>query len=339
MSSVGIIINPESGRDIRRLVAKASFISNYTKIDAIKRFLYGLNIASSVDEVVFMPDFYGLSLDIISDISHDVKFKLRTLEMTIENTADDTINASKYMVESGVDVIVSAGGDGTLRAVYKGAGDKVPILGLSLGTNNVLGALYEPTILGMMLGLLLKDNFISNAVERTKTIKLFVNNEFRNLALVDLTLIEGWYVGARAIWDEYSLRYAFISKGEFGDVGISSIASLSRPITFQDDLGLMVKFGLGGIKINAVLAPGLVKEVFIDEINTLKLAQEVHIPSHNYVIAFDGEREMTVNSKDEVMVRIDRDGPLLVNISKSLNYINSYYNKKEVGEVKWARKY
>ncbi|AAK41750.1 ATP-NAD kinase [Saccharolobus solfataricus] len=339
MPAVGIIVNPESGRDIRRLVAKATFVSNYAKIDTIKRFLYGLNITNSVDEVVFMPDFYGISLDIISDIKDDVKFKLSTLDMRVENTADDTINASKYMIESGVDVIVSAGGDGTLRAVYKGAGDKVPILGLSLGTNNVLGALYEPTVLGMMLGFLLKENkAISNVVERIKTIKLFVNNEFKNLALVDLTFMSGWYVGARAIWDEYSLRYAFISKGELGDIGIPSIASLIRPITFQDDLGLMVKFGLGKIKVAATLAPGLVKEVFIDGISILKLGQEVHLPSGSYVIAFDGEKEMVVNSKDEAMVRIDRDGPLLVSIPKSLNYINSYY-REEMGELRWAKKY
>ncbi|ACP45085.1 ATP-NAD/AcoX kinase [Sulfolobus islandicus Y.G.57.14] len=339
MTSIGIIINPESGRDIRRLVAKATFVSNYAKIDAIKRFLYGLNITNSIEEVVFMPDFYGISLDIIRDIKDDVKFKLRTLDMRIENTADDTINASKYMVENRVSVIISAGGDGTLRAIYKGARDKVPVLGLSLGTNNVLGALYEPTILGMIMGLLLeKNNIISNVVERIKTIKLFVNNEFKNLALVDLTFMDGWYVGARAIWDEYSLRYAFISKGELGDVGIPSIVSLVRPITFQDDLGLMVKFGLGKIKVNAAFAPGLVKEVFIDGINILKLGQEVHIPSDNYVIAFDGEKEMIVNSNDEIMIRIDRDGPLLVSISKSLNYINTYY-KEEMGELRWAKKY
>jgi len=79
------------------------------------------------------------------------------------------------MVENRVSVIISAGGDGTLRAIYKGARDKVPVLGLSLGTNNVLGALYEPTILGMIMGLLLeKNNIISNVVERIKTIKLLL---------------------------------------------------------------------------------------------------------------------------------------------------------------------
>ncbi|WP_338603189.1 NAD(+)/NADH kinase [Sulfolobus tengchongensis] len=336
MPSIGIVINPESGRDIRRIVGKASFVTSYMKIDVIKRFLLGLDSTSSVDEVIFMPDFYGISFDIINEIKDNVSFELSTIDMKVENSANDTINAARYMVNSGIDMIVSAGGDGTLRAVYKGAGDKVPILGLSLGTNNVLGASYEPTVLGIMLGLLVR-NINPDVIDKTKTIKILVNDEFRDLALVDLTLVDGWYIGAKAIWDEYSLRYAFISKGELGDIGIPSIASFIKPIGFQDDFGLMIEFGIGN-RINAILAPGLVKQVFIKEIKTLRVGQEISIPSGNYVVAFDGEKEMVVNSNDEIKIKIDRDGPFLINVPRALSYISSYY-KKGGGEIEWVKKY
>ncbi len=335
MPSIGIIINPESGKDIRRLVGNAPFITNYTKIDVIKRFLLGLNATDAVDEVVFMPDFYGIALDVIEDLKDRVNFDLNTIAMKVENSVNDTILASKYMSEIGVNVIVSAGGDGTLRAVYKGIGDKVPILGLSLGTNNVLGATYEPTILGMTLGLLIR-NPNPDVIDRIKTIKVFVNNKLKDLSLVDLTFIDGWYVGTRAIWDEYSLRYAFISKGEIGDIGIPSIASVIKPIGFDDDFGLMIKFGLGYI-VNTILAPGLVKQIFVNEIRTVRLGEEVEVPEGRYVIAFDGEKELVVNNNDVIKVRIDKDGPLLINVRKAMNYISSYYKKG--GEVSWVKRY
>ncbi|TRM76685.1 ATP-NAD kinase [Sulfolobus sp. B1] len=333
MNSIGVIINPESGKDIRRIVSNASYISSYAKINAVKRFLLGLDSTDSVDEVLLMPDFYGLSLDLIEETEDKVNFKLTKVNMKPENTVNDTITASKIMKEKGVKTIVSAGGDGTLRAVFKGIGDTTPILGLSLGTNNVLGASYEPTVLGVMLGYFLKGNYY-DILDKAKTIKVLINNEEKDFALVDLTFIDGWYVGAKAIWDEYSLRYTFISKGELGDIGIPSIASFLKPINFDDDFSLMIKFGIGHSKINAILAPGLIKEVFISEVRTLRIGEEIEIPRGNYVIAFDGERDLVANQSQEVKVRVERDGPLLINPQKGIRYITTYYKEnrgKEIG--------
>ena len=57
MSKVGIIANPASGKDIRRLVSHATVISNTEKTDIVKRVILGLD-STGVDEIVIMPDYY-----------------------------------------------------------------------------------------------------------------------------------------------------------------------------------------------------------------------------------------------------------------------------------------
>ena len=57
---VGIIANPASGKDIRRLVAHGSVFDNNEKINIIQRVLLGLD-ALGVDRALAMPDIAGLA--------------------------------------------------------------------------------------------------------------------------------------------------------------------------------------------------------------------------------------------------------------------------------------
>ena len=55
MSLVGIIANPASGKDIRRLVAHGTVFDNVEKTNIVQRILLGL-AATGVKKVLFMPD-------------------------------------------------------------------------------------------------------------------------------------------------------------------------------------------------------------------------------------------------------------------------------------------
>ena len=56
MKSVGIIANPASGKDIRRLISQSRLVTNQEKINIVKRILGGLE-AGGIDKVLFMPDY------------------------------------------------------------------------------------------------------------------------------------------------------------------------------------------------------------------------------------------------------------------------------------------
>ena len=59
MSTIGIIANPASGRDIRRLVTHASVFDNQEKAHILRRVFLALD-ALRVQQVIYMPDYDSL---------------------------------------------------------------------------------------------------------------------------------------------------------------------------------------------------------------------------------------------------------------------------------------
>ena len=57
--SIGLIANPASGKDIRRLVAHASVFDNAEKRNIVRRVILGAAAAGAQD-VVYMPDSHNL---------------------------------------------------------------------------------------------------------------------------------------------------------------------------------------------------------------------------------------------------------------------------------------
>ena len=59
MSLVGIIANPASGKDVRRLVSHAITVGNQQKVNVVRRVLLALH-ACGIERVEIMPDVYGI---------------------------------------------------------------------------------------------------------------------------------------------------------------------------------------------------------------------------------------------------------------------------------------
>jgi len=58
-NTIGIIANPQSGRDIRRLIAHASVFDNMEKVNIVERLLTVFGDLG-VKNVVAMPDGFGI---------------------------------------------------------------------------------------------------------------------------------------------------------------------------------------------------------------------------------------------------------------------------------------
>ena len=90
---------------------------------------------------------------------------------------------------------------------------------------------------------------------------------------------------------------------------------LVRP---EDDYGLYLKLGDGNIRARATVLPGIIQEIGIQEYKLVKLGDEVDFILTPGIIALDGERELQVGALDEVKVRLERDGPHVVDINKAI---------------------
>jgi len=217
---VGIIANPAAGKDIRRLVAHASVFDNNEKVNIVRRVLLGLE-AAGVEEVIFMPDYFGIGIRALDGLK--LSLQPGFLEMPLEFTQADSTLAAAKMRERGVGCIVTLGGDGTNRAVAKGCGP-VPLMPMSTGTNNVFPYMIEGTIAGLAAGVVAGGIVDPEAVVRaTPRLEVLRDSKLIDIALIDAVVYEGLFVGSRAIWDATRVQQIVLARAEPYNIGLSSV--------------------------------------------------------------------------------------------------------------------
>src|SRR3954466_14981716 len=109
--TVGVIANPASGRDIRRLVAGASVFGNADKAGMVFRLLAGLG-AAGVGRVLMMPAADGLSTTLHRHLhgrhtapgfAGAAPFPvLEEVALALDGTARDSVVAAQRMLDAGV---------------------------------------------------------------------------------------------------------------------------------------------------------------------------------------------------------------------------------------------
>ncbi|MER6892735.1 NAD(+)/NADH kinase, partial [Amycolatopsis sp. NPDC000740] len=119
----GIVANPASGQDIRRLVTQASAVPVEEKANLVRRLLSAFAV-TGVERVLLSTDLGGISAAVLRDLGRDPLPAVEFCdEDTLTGTAQDTVNAVRRMVDAGAGVIVCLGGDGTARVAAKACGD------------------------------------------------------------------------------------------------------------------------------------------------------------------------------------------------------------------------
>src|SRR3989442_8715946 len=194
---VGIIANPASGRDIRRLVAHGTVFDNNEKAAIVRRVLLGLE-AVGIQRVAYMPEHdFGILPRALNEL-HGYSQLQQTagpLEMPVLGTSADSTRAAQLLVEMGAGCIITLGGDGTNRAVARGCGT-VPLVPISTGTNNVFPTFLEGTIAGMAAGLVASSMRDERTVQRASCLEVRVNGVVVESALVDVVVSSLPFVGA-----------------------------------------------------------------------------------------------------------------------------------------------
>lgn len=311
---MGLIANPAAGKDIRRLVAHATTVGNQNKMRSICRALVGLG-AMGVGRVLVMPERLNLgsraraSLDTRGDVP-----TIEILEMPVTNEAEDSERAASLLHRAGAGCILVLGGDGTMRAVSKGAGD-TPLLPLSTGTNNVLPSNVEETVAGLVAGAVAKGLLPRREIAlRHKWLEVRINETFRDRALVDVAILRGCFIGSRAVWNVENVQQIVVTRASMNNTGLSAIAGVVCPIPPKRPQGATLSLSPRAERhILAPIAPGLICPVGIASFHVLDAGDTVSIDAgESLVLALDGEREFAVQKGDRISITLHTDGPWIV---------------------------
>ena len=319
---VGIIANPASGKDIRRLVARGSVFDNVEKANIVRRTLVGL-LAVGVRRVLYMPEYFGIVERAIDGARSDLMgLVAEPLDIPIEGGQRDSTLAARALAERAVGAIVTLGGDGTNRAVAKGSGS-IPLLPISTGTNNVFPTVVEGTLAGMAAGLVARaPALLGAAVRRSKLLEILLDAQAVDVALVDVALSTDSYVGSRAVWNVASVRELVLAIAEPATIGLSAIGAGLSATSRLAPHGLHVRLARDGesprVEVLAPIAPGVVAEVGVADWRRLDVDGVVQLTRAHGTLALDGEREIVVTPTQQASVRLTLSGPRVIDVTRAL---------------------
>lgn len=327
---IGLIVNPRSGNDVRRVIASAGSSTLEDKVSIVRRVVKGA-VAAGATRFVTHHEPHQIvrrATETLKDI------EVERLEDAIDNTEADTTRAAARMRELGVAVVVVLGGDGTNRAAAKGWPD-LPVIPLSTGTNNAFPYWTEPTVAGAAAGLLARgvvsaapapavEDAVGSVMRRAKVVRLDLaeSPDSTDVALIDAVGVADRWVGSLELFDPDTMRVAVLTRADPAAIGFSAVGGLLEPCSAADDFGVLVRFApveashgseATTVVLHAPTAPGHYADVGIVECRRVELGEPVVIEGP-LVLAFDGERKRRLLEGQRAIVSVRRDGPRVVDV-------------------------
>jgi len=317
-NSVGIIANPQSGKDIRRINAYGFLSNNYEKVNVIQRVLLGLD-SVGIRRVYYLPEPFGIVEKACASLN--LSLKATPLDLQLQYDSSDSTRAAGLLENRGVGCIVTLGGDGTNRAVAKGA-RQTPLLPISAGTNNVFPLYIDGTIAGVAAGTFARMDAPPPAtVGQRKKIGVWQAGQEVDLALIDAAVCRESFVGARAVVDIAQVKDIVIADVRTEVIGLASIASFLGAAQLGRRQGLHVQLSnqeKAARVIMAPIAPGLVARIPVKAWRKIEVGEPLTVDPEESVIALDGEREIEVTRESRFRIILSQDGPRVIEVGQTL---------------------
>ncbi len=317
MKSIGIIPNPNSGKDIRRLVSHATVFDNNEKVNIVERVILAAQ-EYGVEVVYVMPDSYLMGRRIKEKLesTNELTAKIILSDIKIDSSSLDSTNAAKDMREKGVGCIVALGGDGTSRAIAKEIQD-VPLIPLSTGTNNVFPQMIEGTTAGIAAAIIANRDIIDveDSLHKVKRIDIYKNGEFIDIALIDAVVTRNTLSGAKAVWDMEQIDKIIVTRAHPSSIGFSSIVGCCVISNDNDEFGVLLNLHEKKQVIKAPVAPGVIEELSVGNVDKISIGDSYKfVCEYQGTLALDGEREVKFNEGDHLEFKMTRNGPVKVDV-------------------------
>jgi ATP-NAD kinase len=301
VGTVGIVVNPWAGKDVRRLHAPVGHTPDTAKVGIVRR-VASAALDSGADRVVVAGDTGRIGERAIADMRG-----AELLDGPGTGSALDTRRAAAQFAALGCSVVVALGGDGTCRDVALGWRD-APLIAVSTGTNNVFPAMIDATSAGTAAGLIASGAIgKAAAASRSKALDVTITGgdgaTTSDLALVDVALIAGGHTGARAVVRASSIRAVVAAIASPASTGLSSIAGRVRPLRRCDPGAVVVRLGGNGREVRVPIMPG--------HFDTLAITSVEHVGDGDSV-DLDGPGVLAYRATATVTAR--RDGPIVIDV-------------------------
>jgi hypothetical protein len=336
MFKIGIIVNPFSGKDLRRITSQATNVGNNEKavkvvrmINSIKRF--------AVEKIYLMPDNYLLNANIAASIYKEEGSSsvVEVLDFIATDRAEDTIKAVEMMIEQDIACLIILGGDGTCRLAAK-TDIEIPVIPVSTGTNNVYPQFWEGTTVGIAASYI-AERGLGYELRRGKRIEVYINGELKDIALVDAVVTDLPYIGSKVVTEMSNLKEVIVTMCSPGSVGFSAIVGNIKVCNENEDYGYRLKIAETGPTILTPVSPGQLTEITYSDFQRMDIdAEYTCCPGYDGSVALDGERTVVFRSNDHIKFVITRKGLYKADVMKTLCEAveNSYFcvMDREYGE-------
>jgi len=316
VGTVGIVVNPWAGKDVRRLHAPVGHTPDTAKVGIVRR-VASAALEMGAARVVVARDTGRIGERAVAGLAG-----VELLDGPGTGSALDTRRAAAQFAELGCSVVVALGGDGTCRDVAIGWRD-APLIAVSTGTNNVFPAMVDATSAGTAAGLVAAGATAAGPAGcRAKVLDVTIESPDgptqRDLALVDVALVDAARTGARAVVTAASITAVVAAIAAPASTGMSSIAGRLHPLGRDEPGAVVVRFDEHGRRrVRAPIMPG--------RFDTLTVACVAHIDDGQPVVlegpgvlAYDGERERVLGAGANAIVTITRDGPMVIDVPATL---------------------
>ncbi len=313
-SPVGIVVNPLSGRDVRRLAARAGTSTPDDKRNQVQRIIVGA-AAGGCRKVVLVSDPFRIADAAIEALGVDVEVEM--LDLGTRCHPRDTPAAATAMRNAGCGTLVVLGGDGTNRQIAQAWPD-VFVVPISTGTNNVFPSMIEATMAGAAAGLVACGRVPREVVSRrVKVVRVAIEGEADDLALIDAVHLVNDSLGNRLPYEPGKIRRIVVSRAEPCAVGISPVAGLLHPTGADDERGVEVVCGEDGPPLLAPISPGLYCQLGIVSSREVPLGETITVTGPG-LLAFDGDRERSLAPGQRAKIWIERSGPRVIDVPSAL---------------------
>ena len=317
-AAVGLIVNPMSGRDVRRLVGRAQQETPDSKRNQLKRAVIGA-AAGGATRFCWVKDLFRVSERAVEYVRVGAAFEcLDPGPMTTK--PDDTVRAVRAMRDAGCKVLIVLGGDGTNRVVADTWPDAV-VMPLSTGTNNVFPEHVEPTLAGAAAGLVASGRIsVEEVAPRAKWVRVRYADGQERIGVIDAVLVQDDHPGSLLPFEPENLRRVVLARAEPTSVGMSPLGGLLLPSGKDDDFGVVVEcvpHEAGGQRLLAPISPGIYRTAHVADARRIALGERVVLEGPG-LVEFDGDRERVLAEGESAEAWVERGGPHVIDVARTL---------------------